>query len=114
MSLYYFFFFFSSRRRHTRYWRDWSSDVCSSDLSRKTMAIPVAGKPRWMAGSGGRKSVKLSRESYKYCEHDQQAERQCPGQLRAKTRRGPVGYPAKLVEQHVDPEANEQTGHDQA
>src|SRR5258707_10029481 len=28
-----FFFFFSSRRRHTRYWRDWSSDVCSSDLS---------------------------------------------------------------------------------
>src|SRR3712207_7006630 len=28
----FFFFFFSSRRRHTRYWRDWSSDVCSSDL----------------------------------------------------------------------------------
>src|SRR3712207_9081247 len=27
-----FNFFFSSRRRHTRYWRDWSSDVCSSDL----------------------------------------------------------------------------------
>src|SRR3712207_7861108 len=26
------FFFVSSRRRHTRYWRDWSSDVCSSDL----------------------------------------------------------------------------------
>src|SRR3712207_1971040 len=25
--------FFSSRRRHTRYWRDWSSDVCSSDLA---------------------------------------------------------------------------------
>src|SRR3712207_7982022 len=24
-----FLFFFSSRRRHTRYWRDWSSDVCS-------------------------------------------------------------------------------------
>src|SRR5690606_35332638 len=27
-----FFFFFSSRRRHTRFSRDWSSDVCSSDL----------------------------------------------------------------------------------
>src|SRR5947209_7769479 len=25
-------FFFSRRRRHTSYWRDWSSDVCSSDL----------------------------------------------------------------------------------
>src|SRR5690625_7444235 len=26
------YFFFSSRRRHTRWPRDWSSDVCSSDL----------------------------------------------------------------------------------
>src|SRR6266581_6531890 len=28
------FFFFSSRRRHTRWTGDWSSDVCSSDLTR--------------------------------------------------------------------------------
>src|SRR5690625_6598074 len=28
-------FFFSSRRRHTRWPRDWSSDVCSSDLGRR-------------------------------------------------------------------------------
>src|SRR5690625_7409361 len=28
-----FIFFFSSRRRHTRWPRDWSSDVCSSDLT---------------------------------------------------------------------------------
>src|SRR3712207_8277390 len=34
------FFFFSSRRRHTRYWRDWSSDVCSSDLPPSASAIP--------------------------------------------------------------------------
>src|SRR5215475_15716149 len=27
-----FFFFFASRRRHTSFSRDWSSDVCSSDL----------------------------------------------------------------------------------
>src|SRR5438874_7613383 len=31
-SFIFFFFFFSSRRRHTRSLRDWSSDVCSSDL----------------------------------------------------------------------------------
>src|SRR2546428_1336604 len=31
------YFFFSSRRRHTRSDRDWSSDVCSSDLH--TMAV---------------------------------------------------------------------------
>src|SRR6266542_3941891 len=34
------FFFFSSRRRHTRCYRDWSSDVCSSDLA-------VAWMRRW-------------------------------------------------------------------
>src|SRR2546429_1803656 len=31
------FFFFSSRRRHTRCSRDWSSDVCSSDLVQNRM-----------------------------------------------------------------------------
>src|SRR5690625_7959928 len=36
------FFFFSSRRRHTRWPRDWSSDVCSSDLGFDvdTLAFP--------------------------------------------------------------------------
>src|SRR5437870_6515346 len=29
------YFFFSSRRRHTRWPRDWSSDVCSSDLEER-------------------------------------------------------------------------------
>src|SRR2546422_4212092 len=38
------FFFFSSRRRHTRCSRDWSSDVCSSDLK----AHPAA----WMPNDG--------------------------------------------------------------
>src|SRR5699024_11408978 len=32
-------FFVSSRRRHTRSKRDWSSDVCSSDLSRRASAL---------------------------------------------------------------------------
>src|SRR2546422_1802329 len=37
------FFFFSSRRRHTRCSRDWSSDVCSSDLGELHEAVrPVA------------------------------------------------------------------------
>src|SRR5438034_9745040 len=33
--MFFFFFFFSSRRRHTRSLCDWSSDVCSSDLTAK-------------------------------------------------------------------------------
>src|SRR5256884_569701 len=35
-----FFFFFSSRRRHTRCSRDWSSDVCSSDLEPRNRLVP--------------------------------------------------------------------------
>src|SRR2546426_5166297 len=40
-------FFFSSRRRHTRLQGDWSSDVCSSDLSdaRSLSAAPNALPP---------------------------------------------------------------------
>src|SRR5690625_7464188 len=39
------FFFFSSRRRHTRWPRDWSSDVCSSDLCVRT--AEEQGKELW-------------------------------------------------------------------
>src|SRR3712207_8583536 len=55
------FFFFSSRRRHTRYWRDWSSDVCSSDLPEpdpladrllELVALRVSGVLRWRLGHG--------------------------------------------------------------
>src|SRR5690606_41092491 len=37
-------FFFSSRRRHTRFSRDWSSDVCSSDLVDFLLNSPEAGE----------------------------------------------------------------------
>src|SRR3712207_8058011 len=39
-------FFFSSRRRHTRYWRDWSSDVCSSDLRLEAGLADLRGEDR--------------------------------------------------------------------
>src|SRR3712207_8959670 len=39
-----FLIFFPSRRRHTIYWRDWSSDVCSSDLEqREEFGDPLGG-----------------------------------------------------------------------
>src|SRR5947209_9303727 len=50
-----FCFFFSSRRRHTRYWRDWSSDVCSSDLK--------YGSTVMVAHQGQQSSNVLDRES---------------------------------------------------
>src|SRR5690606_39422585 len=40
-------FFFSSRRRHTRFSRDWSSDVCSSDLPQ----IVISGTNEACAGN---------------------------------------------------------------
>src|SRR5207248_6126637 len=48
---FFFFFFFSSRRRHTRSYGDWSSDVCSSDLSpRRDTSGSAAG--RWTRAGG--------------------------------------------------------------
>src|SRR5690349_24498510 len=38
-------FFFSSRRRHTRSLRDWSSDVCSSDLWKNSSVDDIRPKP---------------------------------------------------------------------
>src|SRR5207247_5188682 len=45
-----FYFFFSSRRRHTRSTRDWSSDVCSSDLvSDDAETAQQCTRARWKA-----------------------------------------------------------------
>src|SRR2546421_2442988 len=44
-----FFFFFSSRRRHTRSDRDWSSDVCSSDLFEALPKENIAADRTWAA-----------------------------------------------------------------
>src|SRR2546428_1320974 len=41
-------FFFSSRRRHTRSDRDWSSDVCSSDLSQTLMQLLYLLPPAYL------------------------------------------------------------------
>src|SRR5699024_11716590 len=42
----YILFFFSSRRRHTRSKRDWSSDVCSSDLIIRDAIVPLDSEER--------------------------------------------------------------------
>src|SRR5438445_10570239 len=61
--MFFFFFFFSSRRRHTRYWRDWSSDVCSSDLQinpeiflRRIVhdLVNEIGAQQWLAARGSK------------------------------------------------------------
>src|SRR3712207_7757997 len=54
-------FFFSSRRRHTRYWRDWSSDVCSSDLSKEVDSNSPAPGGGSVAALASNIGVSLSR-----------------------------------------------------
>src|SRR3712207_6909892 len=68
-------FFFSSRRRHTRYWRDWSSDVCSSDLG---------GGVRWRRGYGSGAPVGPARATMSGGDGDVSA-------TAGAARRGPVG-----------------------
>src|SRR5207245_8144500 len=46
------FFFFSRRRRHTICYRDWSSDVCSSDLSCGSASCEQARPARLARGDG--------------------------------------------------------------
>src|SRR5204863_6434327 len=58
--LVFFFFFFSSRRRHTRSLRDWSSDVCSSDLYVPSMPETMRVSSSLSLGSEG---VAMVRES---------------------------------------------------
>src|SRR2546428_13945709 len=54
------FFFFSSRRRHTRSDRDWSSDVCSSDLAQ--VAADNRGRATVASDGAGDRAVFLHRE----------------------------------------------------
>src|SRR5437763_6607967 len=60
-------FFFSSRRRHTRYIGDWSSDVCSSDLSparlpRPSLARSARGVPQEMRAVRGVRCARAARD----------------------------------------------------
>src|SRR5690606_40343295 len=46
-------FFFASRRRHTSFSRDWSSDVCSSDLRSRAPSAPTAPGPVTATAASG-------------------------------------------------------------
>src|SRR2546430_66446 len=55
------FFFFSSRRRHTRFDCDWSSDVCSSDLTRLFNPAQVASVTLEIGGGTQRSLIGIAR-----------------------------------------------------
>src|SRR5207253_8127969 len=53
-------FFFSSRRRHTRWPRDWSSDVCSSDLRRESRPLAIDPERNLRLVAGGKRLVGIT------------------------------------------------------
>src|SRR5438034_5283515 len=61
----FFVFFFSSRRRHTRSLCDWSSDVCSSDLTRRAMRVdPVVALRYELSQHAGKRQTLLRATSH--------------------------------------------------
>src|SRR5690606_40743298 len=80
-------FFFSSRRRHTRFSRDWSSDVCSSDLRRC----------EWL------QTRRCALESRYGCNARSlfRGTRRCRGQIQAET---PASHPPRSEERRVGKE----------
>src|SRR3712207_8486525 len=65
---FYLFFFFASRRRHTIYWRDWSSYVCSSDLgtgaSRSTSSRVVTAEDPYPRSTTSGRTASRSRGTW--------------------------------------------------
>src|SRR3712207_9319540 len=68
-------FFFSSRRRHTRYWRDWSSDVCSSDLQASLTTQPRALTSRLPSSAVQGRRVREGRDSQEQDDEERSEER---------------------------------------
>src|SRR2546422_6622571 len=124
------FFFFSSRRRHTRCSRDWSSDVCSSDLGARRRVMRAGRRPvdyprrrkakssRFTVSKSPRRWWIVSKSSSSLIRpilvHEKIAKASHPPQRRARVR-GDHASLYELLEQVVflpwKPEA--QSGHDQ-
>src|SRR5436305_14021514 len=93
-----FFFFFSSRRRHTRCGRDWSSDVCSSDLARRNRSIircapsstkrRAISRPPWPTWTKSSTSIPIIRM---HCSEKNFSKRNCTHH-RHHRRRHPVPF----------------------
>src|SRR5699024_11282002 len=58
-SIFMIYFFFSSRRRHTRSKRDWSSDVCSSDLLHRSYTPHSAQNVEYMTDATGEMFIRF-------------------------------------------------------
>src|SRR5690606_34203534 len=77
-----YLFFFSSRRRHTRFSRDWNSDVCSSDLAAGTdCAVAVGGQLDAHAAFGRHDQCLLQGQADGVLEDDEGFQQHLPARL---------------------------------
>src|SRR5690606_41177414 len=86
---------FSSRRRHTRFSRDWSSDVCSSDLRYVTYASTIKDmlqrvQVRATESAAGKSTADLAKVQGAHMEADAQAKALAAAQEEAK-KKGQIG-----------------------
>src|SRR6266508_3621539 len=88
-------FFFSSRRRHTRWPRDWSSDVCSSDLCGPGNIVRSGDVAAVAAGHGHRRTGAVINQ-VRSAETSDPAGRRWPRNKRSDDATaayiGPIGY----------------------
>src|SRR5699024_11910278 len=86
-------FFFSSRRRHTRSKRDWSSDVCSSDLWKRATTSKHRYRCLWLAWtlapSYGNSTTMIGRSQHHMNQRIKSLSmtRRCKNALRSEERR---------------------------
>src|SRR6266511_3167914 len=92
------FFFFSSRRRHTRFSRDWSSDVCSSDLPGPRPAAAWGGRGR----GGGRVSASQPRHPFTIAWEIWQAWSDAEAMRTARRRTAARGESLAVFDQHPE------------
>src|SRR5690606_40188263 len=88
------FFFFSSRRRHTIFSRDWSSDVCSSDLERVDEEVGGAGLHR--AGGVARGALRPRVRVGPRHREDRESVERVPRQLGERSEERRVGKEGKV------------------
>src|SRR5439155_6208518 len=84
-----FVFFFSSRRRHTRWPRDWSSDVCSSDLGAAPASVQrvAAARSSWTSWPATTVATGQPRSAQPWNGEFRDLDRNCATSTRSEERR---------------------------
>src|SRR3712207_9463014 len=103
------YYVFSSRRRHTRYWRDWSSDVCSSDLWLPERVIHMllrsARRDHALAGAQDRRRKRIRMNTTRTRSEERRVGKEC------RSRWSPYHYKKKNQHKLLDQQSLQANRH---